>query len=223
MSASLRSSHEEVSSDTDASSDLDESSCPSEAFWGTGGSPLQPPMAAQFSPSDPPYPLRSGTPERTPLRAVANEEAYQSSMQRLRQTVAARVAALDGGKGSPAALRYQSPAIGSPAMSSPAKTDELHRDVLRLSLQSLPDTEGGAEDWLTGPTPPPPSAPPPVDPEAMSAAASVRLPAGDDAAAERMAQLQRQVTDLVRQQSERERDFVEDVEREVERRLTLGR
>jgi hypothetical protein len=147
-------------------------------------------------------------------------------MQRLRQTVAARVAALDCGKASPAAFRYQTPADGSPGTSSPPKTGELHADLLRLSLQSLPETEGGAEDWLTGPAPPPPSLQQSAERDGGSHAPVIDTaarPASGDAAMDRVAQLERQVTELVRQQSDWERNFVEDVENEVQRRLMLTR
>ena len=234
MSARPRSSDEDVCFDSDNDSDSDASSCHSEASWDSGCDPIRSSTEATLPPLCPPHldPSRNPqrgitpprhTPQRTPLRAVANEDAHHGSMQRLRRTVATRVAALDGGKASPAASHYQTPAVGSPKTSSLPNTDELHRNLLRLSLQSLPETEGGAEDWLTGPAPARPSIELLADREAGQHVATARQRATGDAAVDRVAHLERQVTDLVRQQSDWERNFVEDVENEVERRLMLKR
>ena len=216
----------ETVSNSDVSSDSGDSSCLSEASWSfsVDDDALTPETGRQ--PRGPPPPSDTKTPPRTPLRAVKNEEAYQSSLQRLRQTVAARVSASAGRKVTSPAKRYETPqSVITASPSSPCSPEEgAAQDLFRLSMQSLADTEGGAEDWLTGPTPPSPE---PAESDALLQAASSRQPAaiGDaaDAAAEKVAELEGQVAVLEAQHSDWERQFVEDVEAEVERRLVFER
>ncbi len=154
MSWRSSSDEEEAGSDTDVSSSSGDSSCLSQDSWSfsADGVGLTPETDGQ--PRDPPPPSEARTPPRTPLRAVENEEAYQSSLQRLRQTVAARMGASDGRNVTSPAKRYETPqSVITASPSSPCSPEEgAARDLLRLSMQSLADTEGGAEDWLTGPT-----------------------------------------------------------------------
>ena len=221
------SSEEAAGSDSDASSVSDDSSsCLPQASWSLSVNDVALTPETGGQPRGPPPPAESGTPPRTPLRAVENEEAYQSSLQRLRQTVAARISAGGGRKTAPTAKRYETPqSVVTASTSSPCSPEEgAAHDLLRLSMQTLADTEGGAEDWLTGPAPQPlqPAQPDPA-PEAASHEQPAAIEGAADAAAGKVAELEGQVAELEAQQSVWERQFVEDVEVEVERRLALER
>ena len=225
MSLYQRSDDEGACSDSDVSTGSGDSSCLSQASWSFSASELS--LTGNTGRSlPPPLPVsESRTPPRTPLRAVANEEAYQISLQRLRQTVAARVTASGDRKRTLAAMRFGTPQALTATPSSPCSPEDgATQDLFRLSLQSLAGTEGGAEEWLTGPTPTPQQ---PSDLSAADDTVKYGQPAaaGDaaDTATERVAELESQVAQLERQQSDWERLFVEDVEVEVARRLELGR
>jgi len=222
MSWKSSSDEEGAGSDSEVSSVSGDSSCLSQASWSFSADHVGLTPATGRQPHGPPPRSETGTPHRTPLRAVDNEEAYQSSLQRLRQTVAARVIASDGRKVTSPATRYETPhSVITASPSSPCSPEEgAARDLLRLSMQSLADTEGGAEDWLTGPASPPPQ-PAQPDPALEPVLVSQPATADDAAAAERVAELEGQVAELQAQQSDWERQFVEDVEVEVERRLAL--
>ena len=224
MSWRSSSDEEAAGSDSDVSTVSGDSSSLSQDSWSFSADDddLTPEAAAQ--PRGPPPLSETRTPPRTPLRAVENEEAYQSSLLRLRQTVAARIGASEGRRVTSPAKRYETPqSVITASPASPCSPEEgAARDLLRLSMQSLADTEGGAEDWLTGPASPPlqPAQPSPaLEPVLGLQPATV----DDAAAAERVAELEGQVAELAAQQSDWERQFVEDVEVEVQRRLALER